>query len=374
MIRFVHRALAPMQVFVVMSLVVAADGCARKSGPEPVWIGHAVPLSGKDKAAGELALLGVRLAVDEYNAEMGEGRRVAVDHADTCSDSDTARAVVRRLLTVNKVSAILGGEEIAQLANLASFSQSSAVPFVLAGGPPQSSVNEFIYYTGLGAAEQGRALARFCLEQFKGKKAAVLTDGTRDAVVDAFTRALPPTSHMGTWRNEAAGKLRGAANALLAQKPGVILFVGQEREFVELVGFEWTSTTPVLFAGAEGGLAALQNYTIVPEVFLVTTFVATEDSVRIREFGQLFRKKFEKAPDVFAALAYDNARILFHAMREAKSWESARWREALNTAKIEGLTGPLQFDSRHIAARSLSIVKIQGGRSSVVQRFDPNEK
>src|SRR5437868_1911607 len=84
-----------------------ACGCTAKTEPEPILVGHVAPLSGADKSRGEHARQGIRLAVEE--AEPVAGRRVAVDHADTRSDPEAVRAVVRRLLTVNRVAAVLGG-------------------------------------------------------------------------------------------------------------------------------------------------------------------------------------------------------------------------------------------------------------------------
>src|SRR5207302_9446020 len=101
-------------------------GCTAKTEPEPILAGHVAPLSGGDKARGEHARQGIRLAVEE--AGTIAGRRVAVDHADTRSDPEAVRAVIKRLLTVNKVVALLGGIEAARVENLGSLAQATGIP------------------------------------------------------------------------------------------------------------------------------------------------------------------------------------------------------------------------------------------------------
>ena len=71
------------------------------------------------------------------------------------------------------------------------------------------------------------------------------------------------------------------------------------------------------------------------------------------------------------ALAYDDARILFEAMRQAKSADGAKVRDALAAVRFEGLTGPVSFAKDHTALRPLFVVRLKGGNAEVVKRYDP---
>lgn len=349
-----------------------ACGCTAKTEPEPIVVGHVAPLSGADKLRGEHARLGIRLAVEE--AEPIAGRRVAVDHADTRSDPEAVRAVVRRLLTVNRVSAVLGGAEAARVENLGALAQSNGVPFVLSGGPPLRPPAEFVFFTGMTPERQGQVLARFADRQWKGKTIAVLTDGNRAALVEAFTRSLPGSAVAGPWTYKGADKVRPTAEEVLAKKPEALLFAGAADDFAELGRSEAAAKVPVLFAGEEGNLGKLQTTPHPAAVYLATAFPPDAQPAAAKRFVEQYRQHFQDAPDAAAALAYDDARILFEAMRQARSTDGAKVRDALAAIRFDGVAGPVTFDKDHVAARTLFVVRLQGGKAETVQHFEPEEK
>src|SRR5262245_43503394 len=95
----------PRAALAIALTALALGGCGARGEPEPVWVGHLLPLSGPDRARGEQARRGVLLAVHEAR-EAGttvNGRPVAVRHVDTRGDAKLAGAETVRLLTVNKV-------------------------------------------------------------------------------------------------------------------------------------------------------------------------------------------------------------------------------------------------------------------------------
>src|SRR5437588_3971394 len=86
-------------------------GCSRSAPTEPFLVGHLAVTSGPDIVPGTQAEQGIRLAVEEANADPARhvaGRRVAVLHADTQGKPDLFAAQATRLAKVNKVVAPLG--------------------------------------------------------------------------------------------------------------------------------------------------------------------------------------------------------------------------------------------------------------------------
>src|SRR5947209_9095846 len=94
-------------------LLLALVGCGNPPGTDPIFVGHLAPLSGPDKLIGEHARRGILLAVEEVNQEDNriQGRRVNVLHADTRGETDQAKNEAVRLITINKVTALLGGTD-----------------------------------------------------------------------------------------------------------------------------------------------------------------------------------------------------------------------------------------------------------------------
>src|SRR4029077_1465491 len=103
---------------------------------------------------------------------------------------------------------------------------------------------------------------------------------------------------------------------------------------------------PVLFGGDENHLRSLlEDRETGEQVYAVTAFTADADMPRAAEFAKRFKTTFGDEPDVHAALAYDDARLLFEAIRQTKDeLTGPRLRDELAKLKdFPGLTGALSF-------------------------------
>lgn len=77
---------------------------------EPIKIGVPLPLTGGLSETGQRILGGIQYCVDEYNAKGGVlGRQVEIVVEDTASDINTASQVAEKLITSDKVFAMVGG-------------------------------------------------------------------------------------------------------------------------------------------------------------------------------------------------------------------------------------------------------------------------
>src|SRR5690242_7286868 len=86
-------------------------GCTAKQPTEPIQVAHLLPLTGPSKRAAEDAQRGLSLAVEDVNAEGQRvgGRIVVVRNIDTRGDPDVVQAEAVRLITLNKVVALVAG-------------------------------------------------------------------------------------------------------------------------------------------------------------------------------------------------------------------------------------------------------------------------
>ena len=106
-------------------------------------------------------------------------------------------------------------------------------------------------------------------------------------------------------------------------------------------------------------------------------FVAGEGPPQSLEFAKKYQERFKEAPDLHAALAYDGLRLLFEAMRRAKSFQSAKILEELaNTdrANFETLSGTLTFNRYHAARRPLYVAQVEDGQLRNSKLFPAEEK
>jgi branched-chain amino acid transport system substrate-binding protein len=366
--------------WLIAALLLA--GCSPSSNTDPIIVGHLAPLSGPDRLQGEHARQGIILAVEEANADADKvnGRRVEVHHVDTQGAADAAGNEAVSLITVTRAVALLGGlstdraEVIARAAQ-----QPYGVPLVTPSPLPAPLPAENAFSTCVSPAQQGKALARFAGEELKVKHVAVLIDtrgGIGPAVASAFAREFDTEErHTDQYRYDNEAGLKEVPGRAAKGKPGAVLIAASVADFVKLreelnkAGV----SGPVLFGGEESAWPALfADPDAGRGTYALTTFATDGLTPRGQEFAKKYQERFKEPPDVYAASAYDGARLLFEAMRRAKSSEPDRVRKALaDLGNFDSLTGSLTLDKDDRGARRpVFVVQRQEGQAKVVKRYD----
>ena len=94
----------------LVAAAVFTVGCEKKSSEaQTIKIGAMYALSGDKAAIGNNIMRGVDFAVDMINAQGGvNGRKIEIVRGDTQGDPKVGRSVAERLVTQDKVNAILG--------------------------------------------------------------------------------------------------------------------------------------------------------------------------------------------------------------------------------------------------------------------------
>jgi branched-chain amino acid transport system substrate-binding protein len=388
----------------VLAGLLFLTGCGGQAETPPILIGHVAPLSGADKAVGQSARRGIRLAVEEANKDpetTGAGRRVLVLHTDTHGDPKAFGAEATRLIKVNHVTALLGGLSADDMREFKLLDRAGAILISASGLVDQSLDGQTVFYTGLSPINRGQALARFAADK-RFNHVVVLFDeddptGRCHALAEAFKdKFLELTGkEEGKRRSTVTGCRRfgkqtpiGTRAKRIADewsqpspdngpRPDAILLAGKPvavKRLRESLGKSGPSI-PVLFGGGERGLAELlEERETSNEVFLATAFTPDAGTDRIRGFVKRYKDRFGEDPDVHAALAYDDARMLFAAMRQARELEDDVIRKGLAGLKdFAALTGPLSFDRYNQARRTVNVVGIHAGKPSKAARY-PLEK
>src|SRR5262249_48456096 len=225
------------RILVVLALLASA-GCAQKVGNEFIWVGHVAPLNGAEKAIGEHERQGILLAVEEANRDDQRilGRRVAVQHVDDRGDADTAQAEAVRLITVNRVFALLGGSAPAEAERLARTAQANAIAAVMLSPLPPSSNSEGVVSLTAAPAQQGRTLGRFAAQKLKPARAAVIADSRSSLFTDlaaAFGRELPK-DRAEEWTYESDSAFPDLVRRLRKLGPETVLIAASARDFLQL--------------------------------------------------------------------------------------------------------------------------------------------
>jgi branched-chain amino acid transport system substrate-binding protein len=157
-----------------------------KAAP-PIKVGEVDPLTGGVSQFGIGCHRGFLLAFEQINGEGGIlGQKIELITEDDQSKPGQSATAVRKLITQDKVAAILGDATSSATLEAAPIAQSDKIPMMTptATNPRITEVGDFIFRVCFLDEFQGRMLARFAREQLKAQKIFTLTDVKQDYSVD----------------------------------------------------------------------------------------------------------------------------------------------------------------------------------------------
>jgi branched-chain amino acid transport system substrate-binding protein len=308
-------------------------------------------------------------------------RRFVVVHADTHSDAETARAQVVRLLTVNRVPALLDDTGAAQLDTVARAAQPYKTPVITSSPLPVSPLCENVLSTTVAPAYQAQVLARFAAADLKATSLTVVSDNRSalfTALADAFVKEF--RKHGGRVEEvsyKADSEFGDLAARVKKAPPAAIFVAGAAADLARL----WPAlraaapAAPLLFAGEEGGTSAVAADPANGPVYVASAFAAEGLTPAGQELSKRYHERFGQDLDARAALAYDGMRLLADAVRRARTLvPETIQKELLATDDFTSLTGPLSFTKDHCARRPVFVVRYEEGRPKLVHRAEAEPK
>jgi branched-chain amino acid transport system substrate-binding protein len=349
-----------------------------------VKIGEVDPLTGGVSQFGIGCHEGYVLAFEQINAAGGIlGQKVELVTEDDQSKPGQSATVVRKLITQDKVVAILGDATSSATLESAPIAQSDKIPMITptATNPRITEVGDFIFRVCFLDEFQGRVLARFAMEKLKAQKIFTLTDVKQDYSVDLLKFFKDEFASLGGSivgeQSYSTGDtdFRAQLTPIRAARPDAIYVPGYYQEVALIVkqGRQIGLTMP--FIGCDGwanqALIAIGGKA-VDGCFFTNHFSPDDQTPIVKSFVTKYQEKYGAMPDTFSALGYDAARVLAEAIRRAGSSSSQAVRDALSkTAGFQGVTGQISFDANRNASKPGLIVTVKEGKFEIAEKIAP---
>ncbi len=367
-------------------LVLAAALCGAPVlvAGEPVRIGFFMSMTGRDASFGEASLRGARLAVDGLNAAGGVlGRPVELVVEDDRSIAGESATAVKKLISRDRVVALVGECSSARTLEAASVAQASGVPMVTpaATSPRVTRVGDEIFRVCFVDDFQGRVIATFARRRLGLRRAALLVDSSAPysvGLADAFSRTFTALGGEIVASQNYLGSeadFRAQLTAIRAARPDALFLPGyyvaaglvarQSRELgmaATLLGGDGFEAPQLLEIGGD----ALEG------TYYSTHFAVESTGEASRGFVEAFRGRFGAAPNGLAALTYDAVRLVADAVRRAGTTDRASVRRALAATRgFAGVTGLMTINARRDADKDAAIITIRNGRPAFVEAIRP---
>lgn len=371
---------------------VGCNGSGGTTGGSPssneIVIGHYAAMTGAQATFGQSTDNGIRLAIEEINAAGGvNGRKIRLITYDDKGDTKEAGAAVTRLITRDKVVAVLG--EVASSLSLAGapVCQEHGVPMITPSStnPQVTQVGDKIFRVCFIDPFQGYVTARYIRElPTPASRVAILYDqanaysvGLAEEFEKAFTRLGGTITTRQTY-SEGDQDFSAQLTAIRGSNPEMVFVPGyysdvgnialQARKLgitVPLFGGDgWTSPKLTEIAGA-----ALEG------CFFSEHYSPEDPNPKIQNFVRKYEEKYGAKPDGLAALGYDAARLLADAIARSPTLSGDDLAAAIAaTRDFDGVTGAFSIDADRNAVKPAVILKIVKGQVRYAATVTPESR
>ncbi len=381
-------------------ILSAATGCTRKNqdavapaaetaGPAAstsgdILVGQYGSMTGGEATFGVSTDEGVRMAIDEKNSAGGvKGRKIKLITYDDQGKPEEAAAVVTRLVTNDKVVAILG--EVASSRSLAAapIAQNAKVPMISPSStnPQVTAIGDYIFRVCFIDPFQGTVMAKFAVENLKAKKVAILRDVKSDysvGLANFFAKTLKELGgEIVADASYSSGEMdfKAQLTQIRSKKPEAIFIPGYYTEvgLIALQAKQLGIKVPLL--GGDGWDSS-KLYEIGKEAingqYFSNHYTTESTDPTVQDFIKRYKEKFNKTPDGLAALGYDSARVLIEAMERASEISPKAIRDEIaKTKDFGGVTGKITLNEERNAVKSAVVVKVDGATNRYVTTIAP---
>lgn len=348
---------------------------AKPAAADVILLGEVGSLTGAEAAFGVSTRNGIELALDETNAAGGvRGKKLAVRVYDDQSKPEEAAAATTRLITQDKVVAILGEVASSNSLAMAPIAQEAQVPMVSPSStnPRVTEVGDYIFRVCFIDPFQGFVMAKYARDTLKFDTAAIITDkksAYSEGLTDVFKQKFAELGGkvLGV---EAYAKgdtdFRAQLTNIKKLKPQAVYVPGYYQDVAILAEQARELGLKVTFLGGDGWdsekLFELGG-SAVEGSFVSNHYSADDPTPRVQEFIKRYKARYGLVPDSMAALGYDSAMVVIEAMKRAPDLSGPALRDAIaSTREFPGVAGTITLDENRNPVKPAVVLTIEGGK------------
>jgi branched-chain amino acid transport system substrate-binding protein len=361
----------------------ASPGAGGGQAPKAdVKVGVAISLTGAANVYGPIQKNGVELAAEQINKAGGiDGAQLKLVIEDDASARDQGITVFRKLITEEKVAAILGPTLSGTAAGAHPVAQASGVPVIAMSNTGVGIVGkceygpcDWIFRASLGEEAALPAAVKLAKEKLNLKKVVLMFESDQKFAADGaeiFKKAAADNGITITKTIQFTSKdvdFAPYVTQAKAENPDAILdsaLAGTAVKVLQEVGKQFPGglrvvgsngfNSPAVIAGAG---AAAQN------MIVGTAWNKASSDKANQDFVTAYKAKFNADPDQFAAQAYTSLLVLAEGMKKAGNPnDRAALKKALEDVKeLATPLGPFSFTAEHDVKQPVYVMTVQGGQ------------
>ena len=376
---------------VLMGALTGCGGGSKGADGDTIKVGGLLEMTGGSASFGISGKNGIDLALKKINEKgvLG-GKKLSLVVADTKSEASEATNGMQKLISQDKVVAVIGPNQSSAVIASGAINNGAKVVDITPMGtnpdvtfdPKTKQVKPYSFRTCFIDPFQGTVMASFASNELKVKRAAIYIDNTSDyakGLAQFFKENFVKNGGQVVIEEAYLQKdtdFKSTLTKIKAAKPDFIYIPGYYQEVGLIVKQAREMGITVPMAGGDGwdsaklpeiaGKAALEN------TFFSSLYSPDDTSDLNKEFVAEYKKAYNTNPDVFAALAYDSALLVAKAIEDAGSADPAKIAEAMAKIKgFKGVSGEVTFNEQHNPIKSAVIIEHKDGKQTFKAKVNP---
>lgn len=371
----------------MVMLVALVAGCGAKeekkaADANEIVIGGNFELSGNVATFGSAAANGAQLYFDEVNAAGGVlNKKIKFVNLDNKSDATEAANVATRLITQDKVVAILGATTSGDTLGFIQVAADNKIPVVSSSAtnpdvtvdPNTKQVREYIFRACFIDPFQGTVMANFALKDLQAKTAVIYVDNNSPyskGLAQFFKESF--TKQGGKIVGEEAfvpedQDFKATLTKIKGMNPDIVYCPGYYEQVGKIVKQAREVGITVPFLGGDGWdspkLTEIAGPQALNNTFFSNHYSSEQDDPNVKAFVEKYKTKFGQVPDSMAALGYDAAILIVDAIKRSGDGSPEKIKEALKATKdVQAVTGKLTLDESHNPVKGAAILEMKDGK------------
>lgn len=376
---------------VFMGALTGCGGGSKGADGDTIKVGGLLEMTGGSASFGISGKNGIDLALKKINEKgvLG-GKKLSLVVADTKSEASEATNGMQKLISQDKVVAVIGPNQSSAVIASGAINNGAKVVDITPMGtnpdvtvdPKTKQVKPYSFRTCFIDPFQGTVMASFASNELKVKRAAIYIDNTSDyakGLAQFFKENFVKNGGQVVIEEAYLQKdtdFKSTLTKIKAAKPDFIYIPGYYQEVGLIVKQAREMGINVPMAGGDGwdsaklpeiaGKAALEN------TFFSSLYSPDDTSDLNKEFVAEYKKAYNTNPDVFAALAYDSTLLVAKAIEDAGSADPAKIAEAMAKIKgFKGVSGEVTFNEEHNPIKSAVIIEHKDGKQTFKTKVNP---
>lgn len=376
---------------VFMGALTGCGGGSKGADGDTIKVGGLLEMTGGSASFGISGKNGIDLALKKINEKgvLG-GKKLSLVVADTKSEASEATNGMQKLISQDKVVAVIGPNQSSAVIASGAINNGAKVVDITPMGtnpdvtvdPKTKQVKPYSFRTCFIDPFQGTVMASFASNELKVKKAAIYIDNTSDyakGLAQFFKENFVKNGGQVVIEEAYLQKdtdFKSTLTKIKAAQPDFIYIPGYYQEVGLIVKQAREMGITVPMAGGDGwdsaklpeiaGKAALEN------TFFSSLYSPDDTSDLNKEFVAEYKKAYNTNPDVFAALAYDSTLLVAKAIEDAGSADPAKIAEAMAKIKgFKGVSGEVTFNEQHNPIKSAVIIEHKDGKQTFKTKVNP---